>query len=49
MDPEYPNEGRRTLFGPTEGNTQAKGTGGQEKRMDLGGHMETYQQDSLRT
>ena len=31
-----------------EGNPQAKGTGGQEERLDLIGHVETQRLDSLR-
>ena len=38
--PNQLDEGRQTLRGPTEGHPQAKGLGGQEGRVDLGGHVE---------
>ena len=38
--PDHPDEGGRTLRGPAEGHPQTKGTGGQEERVDLGGHVE---------
>ena len=45
---DHPNEGGRNIRVSMEGRPEAPGTGREEKRMDLGGHVETCQQESLR-
>ena len=49
LDPIHPDEGGRTLRGPTEVNLKAKDTGDQEERLDLGGHVEDHWRESLHT
>ena len=43
----HPEEGGRNIWGPTEGFPEASGSGREEKRVDLGGHMDTRQRESL--
>ena len=45
---DRPDEVGRNIRGPTEGRPKSPGTGSEEKRMDLGGHMDTRRRESLR-
>ena len=45
---DRPDEGGRNLRGPTEGRPKAPDTGRKEKCVDLGGHVKTRIQESLR-
>ena len=40
LRPHNPDKGGWNLRGPTEGRPKAEGTGPEEKRVDLGGHVE---------
>ena len=47
--PDHINKGGQTLCVPMEGNNQAKLTGGQEERVDLGLHGEIHRRESIQT
>ena len=42
------HEGGRNLCGPTEGRSEASGMGRKEKRVNIGGNVETCGQESIR-
>ena len=43
----HPNKGGQNLHGPTEGRPESEGMGREEKRVDLGGHVENRRRESL--
>ena len=45
---DHPDEGGQNICGPTEGSPKASGAGRKEKRVNLGGHVDTRRRESLR-
>ena len=47
LAPDHPDKRGKTCRGSLAGNTKTKDAGGTEERMDIGGHVEACQHESL--